>query len=405
MQPLTRRALFASIIATSAGAVFNGPAVAARPQTAVEAFEGVRVAIMRSSDFTTGGLRGASSINPSVINGLYSWFPSVLGLVTETQVQADQLPAAERAVLSIAYARDDFDPLIAALARYPLQPVIGADPAALTQVREAVSVERDRLMESPAGLGPEAATLLPLALAVEYGATVRLGAAASERRGVLADYERWIRRMRSNRPGSFSSRRQAAEQSHDGQLRALKDASFGNRLGLSNFLIEGDQSERRTADYCVIFSKDIVRGWNLDTAGAVTLTSRQADMVWTNFTSNVVFGRAKISVKDNVTFGVRMIRYEPGRVGMFAENEAFLFHPGLDGEYCYIGRSNSVIPPSQVLTRAEEIPGVKTDLETRTAIIAAVRNANARRIEIALSGNALLLLDGADAAIQSFRAG
>jgi len=407
---LTRRKMLQLGLASAGGLLFSpallmGPAAAQTSETTwLDAFRAIDTVFVRSLEFSSNGLYRVPSRAATAAPAVAAQMGAVLTAVTEAQAKATQLTGGESEYLKLRFHAAEFGTLIDTADQYRRQLGGEATPLDLAAIRRAVGNERVRLVDSAQGIGPEAAALLPLALAAEFGAATRLETDRAAMRAALAPYEDWIARIRSARNGSILDHRQIAEASHDGSLSEVAQTHLGRRLGLSNFLLAGNQAAGRTADPCVLLNKNWVTHPNLDERGAITPTPAQSTWIRSpELTPNVMLGHSRIAVRDDHSLGARLIQFQPSRGPGHYLAPHYIFWPGVGNEYCYVGRSEVALEPAQALAVAAELPGVKDDAEVRPRIVAAVNQANAARVQIAICGKALQLLEDVEARIAYHR--
>ena len=277
---------------------------------------------------------------------------------------------------------------------------IPTDLAALARTGGAIAELRGQLSAREEGRGLASSVLGMLAFGVEFGVARRIGTEKSRIRGLLDDYRLWADSMRTQQAGAIPFRQTAAARSHDDGLLALAETHYGSRLGLVNFAIGRSQSELRVADPCLIVARNVL-SFSFDRRSGTRLPSNPR-AIFSELTPNVFVGFSKIEVRDDERFGARIIKFDPGSGGNYSLSNHFLFHPGVDSEYCYVIRSNTELSIAQIRARAEENPSYREDRETRASVVAAIKNANACRIEIALSGRALAMLSQFDGLIENY---
>ncbi len=312
----------------------------------------------------------------------------VLAAIADADAKASALAESDRPYLRLRFPEDGTKAVAQAAQRYADFLGGGAEQTALPPIRDAIVMARRALVSKPEGIGLEAAILVPLAFAAEFGAAVQLGSNNEELRTLIGEYRHWTGRMRSQINGAIPFRRQVAETAHDGQLSAVAQSHLGRRLGLSNFLMHGNQAESRIADPCVIIAKNVL-SFDYDARGGITIPQPTPPGIPSSYTPNVLVGYSEIKVRDNSQFGVRLIRFSPGSGGNYAASNHFLLFPQIAGDYCYIARSEVELSTERAFAKGNELDGMKEDKANRAKIIVAVNNANACRIEIALSGRAL----------------
>ncbi len=244
------------------------------------------------------------------------------------------------------------------------------------------------------GKGLPAAILLTLAFAAEFGAARRLANDRETLRTLLDDYRVWTDAMRSMADGSIPLRRIAATASHDNELSALTESPYGKRLGIGTYLIQGAQTEKRIADPCVIFYSRYMENPAQTRGGLTVPDDHRLNFFWNpTFVPWVLVGYSRIKARDNAQFGVRLIEFSPGE-GKPIPTSGIIggLRPPIGGEFCYAISSRGVGTSGQAIAQADDHPSLKEDRKDRASIIAAVKNANACRIEIALSGRAIAML-------------
>jgi hypothetical protein len=384
-------------IGTRAGALAQPVEV-----TPIDALRASGEVIAHSATLSVGGGSGLFYATSTVArpNGpLPAQVGALIAAVVAAQSRFTQVPEVEKQYVSVRFNEATFRPVLEGVERFR-RLLLGENVGPIDEIRLAVSQYRALLMQTPEGLGPEAASLLPAALSAEIGAGRLGGASLDAARQALGHYRQWIERMRSAQAGAIGFRRQAAEMAHDGGLSAVAQSHLGRRLGIEKFLLAGDQSEGKTADSCVIISRNIVT-WQsgMDARGAVQITPEISQRVPGPLTPNVIVGNSRIDARDDSDLGVRLIRFRPGGMRVY-EYPNYLFWPGIANQYCYIGRSETVLEPDAARERARALPGVKDDIEARARITDAVKTANAARVEIALCGQALALLEAVEGKIE-----
>lgn len=392
---ISRRDLLAPALVAAAGWMLARVPLLAQPGEAIdtgaiEATTAFDRALVLADAFVAGHSAGILLVSYTSDAGeaaVAAQIKAILVAVADARAQAAALAESERPYLRIRLTGDGYDPIIEAAGRYADTLGAVADQAALLPIREAVAAARRALVSAPAGIGIEAAILLPLAFAAEFGAAVRLGSTKADLRSLLADYERWAARMRGEANGSISQRRFGAGIEHDGELGVLATSHLGRRLGLSSFLLRGEQKEARIADPCVIFSRNI--GWRPDRRAGVQMPGPGPLAVPSGNTPNILIGHSRIRVRDDSRFGVRLIRFDPGAGGNYALSNGFFLFPGVSGAYCYVADAQGEVSTAQAFAKANQMASMKEDKANRDKIILAVKAANACRIEIALSATAL----------------
>lgn len=338
----------------------------------------------------SGGLRQLANSTASGRQALASQLTKLLDAVAAAQGSAATLPESERPYLRLRFPEETRH--IAQAARnFADYLASGTDPAALAPIKSAAGQARRDLSGRAEGKGITAAILMALAFAAEYGAAIRLTNDPEALRALLEEYRLWSDAMRTQADSAIPFRRLVAEQAHDQQLTAFGSTPYGRRVEVANFLIEGSQAEKRIADPCVIVATYSIT-FPFDNRAGVSFPSEGPNGVFTSFTPNVIVGFSRIRTRDDDRFGAKLIQFSPGSGFNYALSNHFLFHPGVRGEYCYVVRSNSELSTQQAISRAGEHPSLKEDRDVRTNMIAAVKNANACRIEIALSGRVLGML-------------
>lgn len=398
MSKLSRRNLFSSAVLLAAAAILPSDGLLARPPEdadpgAIGANGAVAKALNATSFLISGGSAGLRQLGSTSEAGRYTvaaQLKTLLDAIASAQARAAALTDS-RPYLQLRFPAATAG-ITAATTRYVEYIGAGTDQAALAPIRDQIAVERRALSALPEGKGIEAAILVPLAFAAEYGAALRTITDKEALRAIREQYRLWITSMRDMTDGTIPFRRLAAEVSHDGQLNATAGSHFGRRLGIGNFVLGGTQAEKKIGDPCVIIATQYL-SFSPDGRGGVTRPQTSSVAIWTNFTPNVLVGFSDIKVRDNELLGVRLIRFHPGSGMNYALSFGFVFHPGIGDEYCYVAKSNSELSSAAAFTRAETLDGFKEDRANRTKIIAAINNANACRIEIALSGRALTMLE------------
>jgi hypothetical protein len=301
---------------------------------------------------------------------------------------AAALGDADRPYLRIGLPKSDAETIHAIASRFARSLTTVTPPADLTAIRDGAAGARATLSAKPDGLGLAAMTLLPLCFVAEFVSMVRLSADPAAVRTVIEAYNSWVGVAKSQVDGAIMLRRQIAETDHDQPLIRLAQSHLGRRLELQNYLLKGDQSEKKIVDPCVIFATSSLK-IPADNRGGVTVPVDGLKAVPSQFTPNVVVGHSRIRVVDDNRFGTRLIRFDPGIGGNFPLSSRFFLWPGISGGYCYVAGSNTELSAQDAFAKANAIDGVKEDKTIRDKIVAAVRNANACRIEIATTAKAL----------------
>ncbi|WP_298095976.1 hypothetical protein [Brevundimonas sp.] len=370
------------------------------------------------SEVTTGDVAGVGALEAStaVANALaestaqvdafnFYGLPNinaVVGFVTEALALGTNLAESERPYFRLRFPEQAAQVLKIArdYLAYVGEP---ADFPALIAIRDAMAGVRRELSAQADGRGIPAAILLTIAFTVEFGATRRLAGQRELLRAVLDDYRVWSDTMRTMLDGAIPFRRKVAAEDHDIQLSALRNTPYGERLGLANYTIEGSQTEKRIADPCVIFYTQYLSIPAQYRAGFY-VSEYQSNIFWNpTFVSWILLGFSRIRTRDSERFGVRMIEFSSGESRAIRTSEVIGgLHSSIRGEFCYPISSHGIGTPAQAISQANDHPNVKSDLESRTSIIAAIHNANACRIEIALSGRAMGMLERFDGVREFF---
>ncbi len=315
---------------------------------------------------------------------------NLIGLITRAQALATSLPESERSYLRLRFY-DHTDQVLQVARDYLGYQNGSANPVALAAIRDAMATARRDMSSRPDGRGLPAAILMIIAFSTEFGATRRMSNERAPLRALLDDYRVWAESMRNMQDGAIPFRRVVAAQQHDAGIIALAGTHFGSRLVITDFTISGSQEEHKIADPCVIVANSNVT-FPFDHRAGVQMPQQTSSFIFSSFTPNVLLGFSDIKSRDDSRFGVRLIRFHPGAGANYSLSGYFLFHPDIGGEYCYILRSNSELSTERAFAKAEEHPSFQEDRRARTAIIDAIKNANACRIEIALSGRAIGML-------------
>lgn len=361
----------------------------APPSTAIESLHLVGTLIGESSALaapgTSAGLYDVFRPAGPQSARLAKQIDSLLARAAAYQQAAGNLSSAEGALVNVDFSDPAFAEILRSASKYSQYLKAGVSAQPPPEIQSTVRKARLRLMDNPVGLGIEGAALMPVALAMEAGSAYHTGAKPSEIRLLFRTYARWIDRMRSESNGSIPFARRRAEMSHDRLLAGASQSHLGKRLGVSNLLLAGNQEPIRIADPCVLINSNSV-AWDLDARGAVVPPADTHPLITPQFTKNLMVGKTSIQLTNDIS-GARLVLFfhDPG-----ADHPApyYFARPPL-GNYCYIGRSQSVLSTEAAFAAANNLPGVKEDEEARARIRAAIDNANAARLTIALSADAL----------------
>jgi hypothetical protein len=324
---------------------------------------------------------------------------ALLAEVSTAQSSIAVLPDCERSYLRVAFPADA-EAILEAARTYLDQLNVPADVNGLSRTGRTMAALREQLSGREEGRGLPAAVLAMIAFAVEFGTVSRIPNDKQQRRALLDDYRVWTGAMRTQQSGTIPFRRMAASRSHDDGLLAFAETHYGRRLGIRDFAIGESQSGRRFADPCIIVAKDKL-SFTFDNRSGSRLPPNPRN-IYSQHTPNVFVGFSSIKIWDDERFGARLIKFDPGSGGNYSLSNHFLFAQSIDGEYCYVVRSNSELTIPQILAHAEANPSYKDDMRIRAQIVSGVKNANACRIEIALSGRALAMLSQFDSLCERY---
>jgi hypothetical protein len=408
---LTRRTVIQNLLLvsgalTATGGLMTNPALAQNSTVSwLDATRAVGAVFRASLEFADKKLFYVPSRRDGATTALASDLQVVLGTLLHAQAQMAQVSADEVKYLTVGFGSEQFGGLIEAVDQFRRRLAGEATPLDFAGIFREISARRIRLMNEPMSNGPEAAALLPLVFAAEFGSAARMEADSGRVRATLNPYEVWISRMRAGGDGSVMFRQQFAEMAHDGGLNEVGETHLARRLKLQNFLLGGTQESSRTADPCVIFADNVVSmSVPFDSRGGTQTSQALSNSIlrYPSFHPNVLLAHSKLAPRDDAELKVRLIHFTTGGAANYPAPH-YLFWPGLKDEYCYLGRSNAVLPTPQVVANAKTLPGPKEDAEARTAIVAAVHKANAARIQIALCGEALLILQEVESMIDYHR--
>ncbi|MEW5683953.1 MAG: hypothetical protein AB1942_03435 [Pseudomonadota bacterium] len=326
---------------------------------------------------------------------------SILAAIAAAQATVAALSESERGALRVNFDAAISRGIVETAELYRRR-ITGRDASLdLSRIRAAAEAHRESLAGSPAGLGPEGAVVLTLALAVEFGAAWRLESSLHQKRAPLDHYDQWARRMRTANPGSILFRLGSAEAAHDGQLRTVAETHLGRRLGLSNFLLAGDQKSSTTFDPCVLLGRS---GLDNDRRVIVATPEHSRAIILDNAgTPNILIRFSDIQRYTDEKLGVHFISYRPGGVAKNIPAPRDDNGLSIANKYCYVGKALTVLSSEQANAVADRLEGVKEDAAARARIIAAVRNANAARAAIVACGRAMALLSEVDRVISYHR--
>jgi hypothetical protein len=187
----------------------------------------------RSGDGLAAMLR-AQLVRLDVIIGQLN---DIQSSITRLQIRIDELPDEIQGLLREEYRDELINGLVAAADQYAqVLSALQRDPASITHsttvtelhdILADVSRLRTRLRRSRGGIGPEAATIVPIALALEVGAQGRLQVPSARIRATLDSYDEWARSMSGSEPGSIGSEIATQRDLHD----ALIDDLAATRIG------------------------------------------------------------------------------------------------------------------------------------------------------------------------------
>jgi hypothetical protein len=326
----------------------------------------------------------------------------LLAAIAEAQLKAAQLSAEEAAYLPAQFRSDVFGSVLDSVDQYRRRLSGETAPLDLSEIRRRLAEQRVALASHPLGISPEAAALLPLILAAELGAASRLESDRATVLATLEPYNLWIARMRTGDPGTIAFRQQFAEGAHDGNLKLAMESHLGRRMGLSNFLLAGNQKDGRVSDPCVVFANRVVTYDDYDDVrGAVVMSQKASDGVrdHPSYYPAVLVAHSRIAVRSDSALDIRLIEFVTDPIQMYRPSSPFGW-PSLKDNYCYIARSETALSKEAAINAAGELEMVQDDKAARARIAAAVNKANGARVQIALCAQALRLLYETDATMR-----
>lgn len=385
----------------------NGPRLDGDPL--LDMLQAAREASKAAKAFSTGASAGLFYVTRPTASGaseVATQMAPLLSALTRLQSSFSSLPPTLQEGLTIQFPVDRYRDLVEAARRYCAHSEAAAsderkwgDPVVrddLRRIRGVVSEKREALMTTPEGLGPEAALLLPLAVAAELGSAARIEPDRERVRALLDSYDGWINRMDSHSAGSVASRLEQAAIAHDGALNQVAETDLGRRLGIERLKLSADSDGveyKRVADPCVLFSKGALMFPPLDRRGGLVLPQDYDEphvLIWS---TNFILSYSKILVRSNRDLGIRLIKLIIDPYGVYSAPH-YMLRPGIGGEYVYIMRSERVLSGDEVRARSLTHPSVKEDNEARGRILTTISRANAARSAISLCGDAPLIFKG-----------
>lgn len=391
MSLLTRRSLVRSALAITATSLAGSAALFAQSETSTQ--DTIDEGALEANAAVATALAEATARVASFNYYGLGEISTLIANVTTAQTLAASLAETETPYLRLHWPEQTARVL--QLARNYVASLGGpSNPGALCAIRDGMIVARQDLSAQADGKGVPAAILLTLAFAAEFGAARRLTNDRETLRALLDDYRVWTDAMRNMADGSIPFRRVAATTSHNSELSALAESPYGKRLGIGTYLIEGAQIENRIADPCVIFYSRYLENPAQTRGGFTVPDDHRLNHFWNpTLVPWVLVGYSRIKARDNAQFGVRLIEFSPGE-GKPIPTSGIIggLRPPIGGEFCYAISSRGVGTSGQAIAQADDHPSLKEDRKDRSSIIAAIKNANACRIEIALCGRALGML-------------
>lgn len=391
MGPLTRRGLCRSVLAIAASSL-AGPMVPfarAEPDGGDGTNDG---AIMANAAVAEALQEAAAQLDRFNHYGIGNMASLVERVATATAIAAS-LSENEHRYLRLRFPKETGQ-ILQSARDYLAATGPVADLATLAAVRDAMAKARQDLSARKEGKGLPAAILLCAAFGAEFGAARRLTNNRENLRSLLDDYRIWAESMRSMSEGAIPFRRAVAAQSHDEELKALAETPYGKRLGIGRYVVEGSQAEKKIADPCVIFYSRYMVDPAQTRGGFTVPDDHRLNIFWNStYVPWVIAGYSRIRVRDNAQFGIRLIEYSLGDQQTIPTSGIIgSLRPPIGGEFCYAISSRGVGTASQAVAQANDHPSLKEDRRDRKAIVGAVKNANACRIEIALAGRAIGML-------------
>jgi len=233
------------------------------------------------------------------------------------------------------------------------------------------------LLSLQTGIGPEACMIAPLAMSLNMAGRTNLGHASSVKVSQLLRYKQWFDDMLSDKQGSIKNVQTQAINDHDRYIDQLKNNPLANRLGISNFTINGSQQGIEETDPAVMISTfglascDYIEGKPCDKFGGY----RPHDGMLQRALTALYIRTVNITAVLDNTLDAYLLKYDLTDPIIYTKHEpsTMTSYKPYSGKYHYL----HVVPPKTKLT-AKYVKDLVESNKTASA------NNNAFREEIKL---------------------